>query len=96
MQVTADQARCFSMKIPLLGRGGADHVFKTGTVVLMSFSLPWISRHLAGILYLLNRWCSGVGNLALWFQSFEWALFWFNFKELLSGLASTLRTLRLA
>lgn len=84
------------MKIPLLDRGGADHVFKTGTVVVMSFSLPWISRHLAGILYLLNRWCSGVGRLALWFQSFEGALSCFKLQELLSGLVSTLRTLRLA
>lgn len=79
-----------------LRQRGADHVFKTGTVVVMSFSLPWISRHLAGILYLLNRWCSGVGKLALWFQSFERALSCFNLQELLSGLVSTLRTLRLA
>lgn len=81
------------MKIPLLDRGGADHVFKIGTVTVMSCSLPWISRHLAGILYLLNRWYSGVGKLALWFER---ALRCFNFKELLSGLVSILRTLKLA
>jgi len=70
--------------------------FKTGAVVLVSFSLPWISRHLAGILCLLHRWCSGVGKTGLWFQSLERALFCLNYKELLSGLVSTLRTVRLA
>lgn len=33
-------------------RGGADSVSKTGTIVLMSFSSPWRSRWLAGLLYL--------------------------------------------
>lgn len=59
------------MKIPLSGRGGSDRVFKTGTFVVVSFCLQWISRHLAGILYLLSRWCSGAGELARWFQTFE-------------------------
>lgn len=48
--------------------------FKMGTFVVMSFSFLWISRHLAGILSLLNRWYSGVGKLAVLFQSFERAL----------------------
>lgn len=39
--------------------------------IVVSFCLQWISRRLAGILYLLSRWCSGAGKLAGWFQTSE-------------------------